>query len=95
MYDVRIGNRLEVKSVKGVDVDEVVKLAEVAESDRKARMQERLAYLILGALTLALFIATGIGFVDGSYNEVNYVWSAAALPLGYVLKTYFEPRSKG
>jgi len=85
-FKVKVGTKLKVKSVKGVDVKDVAKLARIVEKRRKARMRERLAYLILGALVLALLVATAIGFSDGSYNELISVWGAAALPLGYVLK---------
>jgi len=89
-YRVIVGREFEIEAVEVSDPAELVVLADIAERQTKARVRERLAYLIFGVLVFALLVATVIGCIDGTFDEVGYVWSAAALPIGYLLRTYFE-----
>jgi hypothetical protein len=79
-------NRFEVIAGKEFDVT----VGAESYEDRKARVQERLTYLIFGALILGLLFAAVVGVVTGSYDGLKGVWSAAALPLGYILKAYYD-----
>jgi hypothetical protein len=89
-YNVVVGDDFEIEAFEVEDAEDVFKLSGIAERHAHQRMRERLAYLIFGAIFFALVIAVAIGFYDGSFDEVSSVWSAAALPLGYVLKAYFD-----
>lgn len=89
-YKVIVGDDFEIEALEVEDVEDVSELSEIAGRRVHQRVQVRLTYLIFGAIVLSLLIATAIGIYDGSFDEVNSVWSAAALPLGYVLKAYFD-----
>lgn len=90
LYNVVVGDDFEISAVEVEDVEDVCELSKIAERRRHQSVQQRLTYLILVAIIVALLIATAIGIHDGTLNEVGLVWSAAALPLGYVLKAYFD-----
>lgn len=92
-YKVVAGQEFEVTAIEVSDVAELVVLADIAERRQKARIRERLTYLIFGTLLLAVAAAALVGYLDGTFDEVGYVWGAAALPLGYLLRTYFEKAS--
>jgi hypothetical protein len=89
-YEVVVGDDFEIVAMEIEDVEDVAELSRIAERRANQRVQERLTYLIFGTIVSALLIATAIGIYDGGFNEVGSVWSAAALPLGYVLKAYFD-----
>jgi hypothetical protein len=89
-YEVVIGREFEIDAVEVEESPSQAKPATLTDTERRSRVRERLTYLIFAALVLAIAVATLIGFFDGSYDEVGAVWSAAAFPLGYVFKTYFE-----
>lgn len=89
-YNVIVGEEIEIEAVEVENVKDVSELSGLAEGHAHRKMRERLVYLIFGAIFVALMIAVAIGYYDGSFNEVSSIWSAAALPLGYVLKTYFD-----
>jgi steroid 5-alpha reductase family enzyme len=55
---------------------------------RRDTFAQRLSVTIVGVVIVALAVATGIGVADGSYNEVQAVWSAVALYLGWVIRSY-------
>lgn len=89
-YKVAVGDDFEIEAVEVKDVGDVTELSRLAERRRNQRMQERVTYSIFGVIIFALLIATAIGVRDGTFDEVSYVWNAAALPLGCVLKAYFD-----
>jgi hypothetical protein len=89
-YEVVAGQEFEIAAVEVSDVAELVVLADIVERQQKARIRERLTYLIFGALLVAIAVAALVGYLDGTFDEIGYVWGAAALPLGYLLRTYFE-----
>jgi len=45
-------------------------------------------------IAVALVIATAIGLVSGSHEGVKAVWAAAAFPLDYIFRTYFEDHGR-
>lgn len=92
-YQVVVGQEFEIKAVEVSGVAELAVLADIAERQHRARVRGRLTYLIFGALLVAIAAAAVIGWMDGTFDEVGDVWSAAALPLGYLLKTYFDKAS--
>ena len=89
-FKVTIGEDFDVQAFNLNDVGEVAELSAISAKKTREKVQERLTYLMLGGIALALVIATAIGAIDGSFNEVVSVWVAVAVPLGYVLKAYFE-----
>ena len=89
-YQVKIGKDFEVEAVEVQSVEDVHELSKVASKCADRRMRERLTAATVCAVLIALAIATVIGLYDGSFDEVGYVWGAAALPLGYILKAFFE-----
>lgn len=67
--------------------------------DAKARYAEtktrgRIAFLILILSAAAVMGATGIGFVDGSFNELNCVWIAAGPLIGAVVARYLGRKNE-
>ena len=89
-FEVTIGEDFDVQAFNLDDVGDVSELSVIAASQARSRIQEKFALFVFGGISFALGVATTIGIVDGSFNEVGHVWSASALPLGYVLKAYFE-----
>ncbi|RZL81667.1 MAG: hypothetical protein EOP66_05695 [Sphingomonas sp.] len=89
-FEVRLSDEFEISGVE-VDSVEVVKaVSDVSIAQRTVKVREKLAFLSVAALGASLAIATWIGFNDGSYNEVVSVWAAGAVPLGFVLRAYFD-----
>jgi hypothetical protein len=89
-FDITVGDVFEVRAFDLVDIKDVSELARINGLVTRERLRSRLSYWILGSIALALLIATLIGLYHGSFAEVSYVWSASALPLGFVLRSYFE-----
>lgn len=88
-FEVMIGKAFEVSAVEVDDVGDVSRLVEGVNSHSTSRVRGHVTYLIAVAALLSLLISFFVGWEDGSYDELTAVWSAIALPLGYVLRTYF------
>lgn len=89
-YNVTIGKEFEVEAVD-VDGDELlIKAATAAVHVKDAQTRRVLAFAIVAAIAVALVVATTIGWHSGSFDAANAVWNAAAVPLGYVLATFFN-----
>jgi len=83
------GDEFAVSTVT-VEESEIIKTVSnvgIAERDAKVRQVLALAFVII--LGVALFIAALTGFQDGSFDGVFRVWSAGALPMGFILRGYF------
>ena len=89
-FDVCVGNDFEVFAVDVETIESVVALSTVASTHRTFRMRENLTMLIMMTFGISLGVATCIGLFDGTFNEVNSVWTAGAVPLGFVLRSYFD-----
>ncbi|MEH6791752.1 hypothetical protein [Parasphingorhabdus sp.] len=89
-YNVIVGDDFQIEAFELQDIEDISKLSKIANGRAQQRIQERLTYLILISIVAALLSATAIGLFDGSFDEVGLVWSAAALPLGYILKAFFD-----
>lgn len=89
-YEVSIGAEFAVGGVEIEDVDAVERLAAVDERRVKARDQRRITFGVLGLMAIAVSVTTYIGWHDGSYDELNTVWSAGAMWVGVVLSPYFK-----
>lgn len=88
-YKVTVGEKFEIEAFELQSVEEVCKLSKIESVQAHQRMRGRLTTLIIYGIFFALITATLIGLHDGSFDEVGYVWGAAAMPLGYILKTFF------
>lgn len=89
-YKVSIGKPFAVDGVEIEDVDAVERLAAIDERRALARDQGRLTYGVLGAMVVAVCLASVVGWRDGSYNELNTVWNAGGVWVGLVLGRYFK-----
>ena len=89
-FNVAIGEGFEVQAFELESIEYVDQLSRIQERRSRERVRATLSYCLLGSIGIALLLATAIGFYDGSFNEVDLVWGAAALPLGLVLRSYFE-----
>jgi hypothetical protein len=89
-FNVTIGDDFEVDAFEIENFEDVHELSRINERRLKERFRARVSYGLLSSIAFALLLATGIGFHDGSFDEVGLVWGAAALPLGLVLRTYFD-----
>lgn len=89
-YRVTVGDEFEIEAFEIQSVDEVSELSDIASRRMHQRMRGRLTVTIIFAIFVALLAATWIGLSDGSFDEVGYVWGASAMPLGYILKAFFE-----
>lgn len=89
-FEVVIGEDFEIEAFEVECVEDVAELGSIVANYRRSRAQERIAFLLLGGIGISLAVAGAISIYDGSYNEIGSVWSAAALPLGYILKAFFE-----
>lgn len=89
-FEVRIGDELEISAVEVDTIESVMMLSNVSSAHRVFRMRENLTAIIMITLGISLIVATIIGFLDGTFNEVNSVWTAGAVPLGFVLRSYFD-----
>ena len=89
-FNVTIGRDFDIKAFEIHDVGDVNELSKIEEWRSSASLRASLSYWILGSIAGALIFATAIGLYDGSFDEVGFVWSAAALPLGCILRSYFE-----
>lgn len=89
-YRVTVGDEFEIEALEIQSVEEVSELSNIASKQAHQRMRGSLTIIIVFAIFVALLTATGIGLFDGSFDEVGYVWGASAMPLGYILKAFFE-----
>ena len=89
-YKVSIGEPFAVDGVEIEDVEAVERLAAIDERRVLARDQCRLTYGVLGAMVVAVCMASFMGWCDGSYNELNTVWNAGGVWVGLVLGRYFK-----
>lgn len=89
-FEVVVGEDFEIEAFEVECVGDVAELGSIVANYRRSRAQERIAFLLLGGIGIALAVAGSIGIYDGSFNEIGSVWSASALPLGYILKAFFE-----
>ena len=92
-FNVICGTEFEVEAFEVDSIAEVHGLSKIRLDHDDHRMRERLAYVIVGSIVIALLIALLIGLHRGSMEPVGLVWSAAALPLGYILKAYFDKQA--
>ena len=93
-YRVIIGDEFAVEGVEIEDAEAVVKMALIDVERRRIRVQERVTFAFLGAFFAALVVSGVKGLWDGSFHELNIVWSTGAVWLGYVFATYFK-KEKG
>jgi hypothetical protein len=89
-FEVCVGTEFEVSAVEVGSIETVLALSAVSSTHRTLRMRENLTVFAMVVLGISLLVATLIGLFDGSFNEVNAVWTAGGVPLGFVLRTYFE-----
>lgn len=89
-FEVCVGDEFEVSAVEVDSIESVVALSTVISTHRTFRMRENLTVFIMMTFGVSLTLATLIGFLDGTFNEVNSVWTAGAVPLGFVLRSYFD-----
>jgi|GEM_PF-5634904 len=94
-FTVKIGQQFEIDAV---DVeDELAFLAAASDAAEKADDARTRGHtlIVLGlSAGLALAVATWLGVTDGSFDEVDAVWSAIAFPLGMVMERYFVNRTR-
>ena len=88
-YSVIVGKRFHVEAVDVPDAEVLAKATDAAQHLEDGKVRRILALGIVSIISLALASAAIIGLLDGTYDEIGAVWDAAALPLGYVLATYF------
>lgn len=89
-FDVVVGEDFDIDRFQVKSIEELDKISEIAERRFNRQFKSKLSLGILCGIALALAGATAIGLYDGTLNEVGSVWSAAALPLGLILRGYFE-----
>lgn len=89
-FNVTAGRDFEVEAIELIDVRDVAELSKINVTMARERRRVAVSYLILGSIGVALLIATIVGIYDGSLNEVSSVWAAAAVPLGLILRAYFD-----
>jgi hypothetical protein len=89
-FNVVIGEEFDVSAFDLESVEDVAEMARIATDQRRAKMRERVTSIILGSIGSMLIAAGVVGICDGSFDELGSVWTASALPLGFVLRTYFE-----
>lgn len=89
-FEVCVGDEFEVSAVEVESIETVLALSTMSSTHRTFRMRENLTVFIMVTLGISLLVATLIGFFDGSFNEVNAVWTAGGVPLGFVLRSYFD-----
>lgn len=89
-YEVSIGDDFAIDGFEVEDIETVERLAAIGERRIIARDQARITYGVLGFMLAAMGVATFIGLRDGTYDELNAVWSAGAIWVGMVLSPYFK-----
>ena len=89
-FKVSIGEHFAIDGVEVEDIDAVERIAAIDERRGVASDQARITYGVLGAMMVAISVATFIGWQDGSYDELNTVWNAGAIWVGMVLGPYFK-----
>ena len=88
-YEVSVGQEFQIATINVDNAQPVLAAAHAAETISRARVRGRLAFLVTGAIALSLVVSATLGYVDGTYNEVDAVWERTQFILGYVLATYF------
>jgi len=91
-YHVKIGKEFEIDAV---DIDPKVDLAAAIRAKTKqdeAATRAGVARYVLVAIGFALAVSAAMRLVDGNFGAFSAVWSAASLPLGWVLRSYFEEK---
>ena len=89
-YIVAIGKGFAVDGVEIEDVDAVERIAAIDERRALARDRGRLTYSVLGAMVIAVCLASFMGWQNRSYNELNTVWNAGGVWVGLVLGRLFK-----
>lgn len=82
---------------KNVGHDFPVQNAEVIEAKRRyleTQTTAEIAKVILVAAALALCGAGLLGVWSGNFSALQTLWAVIALPLGMVMKHYFERRTR-
>jgi hypothetical protein len=89
-YKVTIGEPFAVDGVEIEDIEAVDRLAAIDERRLLARHQARITCGVLALMVAAMGISAIMGWRDGSYDELNAVWSAGGPWVGLVLGRYFK-----
>lgn len=89
-YKVTVGEPFGIDGVEIEEIEAVERLAAIDERRVIAREQSRLTYLVIGVMLVAMTVASVIGWLDGSYNELYAVWAAGSFWVGLVLGRYFK-----
>ena len=89
-YKVMVGQDFEVESFDIEEIENVEALSRIARDNAHSRVRVRLTYFLLIGIAVALIASTAIALVYETPEPVRSVWAAAALPLGYILKGFFE-----
>lgn len=90
-FDDKASDDFEVYPVGEIKkVEDFETVSRIELSHREAKTRDRLIYISFALLVASLLAATLIGLRDGSFNEVETVWQVGAVPLGWMLKTYFS-----
>ena len=89
-YDVTIGDEFEVAGCEIESVDDVERLVALDERRQSFKHQMRLSYAVLAAFLLAATASAAIGWMDGTYNELNTVAVVGGPWASLVIGRYFR-----
>ena len=89
-FNIKIGRQFEIDAVDIEDeTDFLTAASDAAEKADDARTRARTLLGLGLAAALAMAIAAWMGIADGSFDEVDAVWSAIAFPLGVIIERDF------
>lgn len=89
-FEVSVGEPFEVDAVEVEPIEVTERRAAIDAKRVHAKRQATITFLFLGAIAAASAIATVIGCLDGSFDELGYVWTGSSGWLFMVLKPYFK-----
>ena len=89
-YKVTIGDDFTIEAVGVEDVGAVEALAAIAERRMANKREIRIAYAVLGFIVFAIAVSAILGWTDGSYDELDAVWSTGSIWVGVILGRYFK-----
>lgn len=89
-YDVKVGDDFEIAGFEIESVDDLERLAALDERRLAVKHQMRLSYGVLVAFGLAVATSAGLGWFDGTYDELNGVVTYGGPLAGLVVGRYFK-----
>ena len=88
-YKVRVGKDFEIYAADVEDAQVLEQTADLIDKAEKANTRRVLTYVSVTSVIAAISIATYLGLKDGTFNELNVVWTASSWVLAFILGAYF------